>query len=95
MRLRRFDCPKCGKFLGRSDGSRLETNCRSCREIVTAVPLELQLTLECMRCSRRHNYEMPSQRPSYCVVCGSESLQPVPALQRPVEAPIPAMRGQA
>lgn len=90
MNLRRFDCPKCNKFLGRSDGTRLETKCRTCREIVTAIPLELQLTLECTRCGRRHYYETPTHRPTYCVVCGIDSLQ---SIKRPVEVPVPVMRG--
>lgn len=93
--LRRFDCPDCGKFLGRSDGSKLETRCPRCQEIVTASPLELQLTLECKQCGRRHYYETPDQRPTYCVICGRSSLVPVPALKRPVEAHTPAMRGSS
>ena len=91
--LRRFECPHCGKMLGRTDGSTLETDCRRCRCIVIAVPLELQLTLECKQCGRRHYYETPDQRPTYCVVCGLGSLLPVPALERPAEVPTPAMSG--
>lgn len=90
MNLRRFDCPKCGKFLGRSDGTQIETKCRSCRKIVTAVPLELQLQLECTRCGRRCYYEKPAHRPTYCVVCGSDSLQ---SIERPAEVPVPVLCG--
>jgi transcription elongation factor Elf1 len=93
--LRRFDCPDCGKFLGRSDGSQLETNCVRCHRVVMATPLELQLTLECERCGRRHYYETPDQRPTYCVVCGLDSLSPVPTLQRPIEVLTDSARGSA
>lgn len=90
--MRRFDCPDCGKFLGRSDGTVLETNCKRCGRIVNAKPLELQLTVECARCSRRHYYEVPAKRPKYCVVCGAESLQSVTL--RPTEAPTPLLTGR-
>lgn len=86
--MRRFDCPDCGKFLGRTDGTTLEAKCTRCRAVVTALPLDLQLALECARCSRRHHYENPASRPRYCVVCGAETLVPV---LRPAEAPTPVM----
>jgi len=85
MTLQRFDCPDCGKFLGRTDGSVLETKCAKCMRVVEAVPLELQLTLECAVCGRRRSYEKPAARPCVCVACGSQSLRPVTPL-RPAEA---------
>lgn len=86
--LRRFDCPDCGKFLGRTDGTSLETKCAKCMKIVEAVPLALQLTLECVVCGRRRSYERPAARPRVCVACGSQSLTPVefPTPLRPAEA---------
>ena len=91
--LRRFECPHCGKMLAESDGHVVKTNCRRCRQIVSGRALDLQMTLECKQCGRRHYYETPDQRPTYCVVCGLGSLLPVPALKRPTEVPTPATSG--
>jgi phage FluMu protein Com len=91
--LRRFDCPTCNKFLGRSDGSQLETKCARCAKVVLAKPLELQLAVECQRCGRRHHYETPQMRPTYCVACGLDSLTPITYGKRPQEVPTPAEIG--
>lgn len=85
MTLRRFDCPDCGKFLAKTDGTVLEIRCSRCTKVVNAVPLAHQLTLECAVCGRRRSYERPAVRPVVCVACGSHSLTPVQPL-RPAEA---------
>jgi len=84
--IRRFDCPDCGKFLGRTDGSVLETMCKRCRRPVFGVPLDLQYAMECDQCGRRRYYEAPPTRPSVCVICGTDTLIPITAVQRPDEA---------
>lgn len=83
--LQRFDCPDCGKFLAKTDGTVLEIRCSRCTKVVNAVPLAHQLTLECAVCGRRRSYERPATRPRVCVACGSQALQSVPQL-RPAEA---------
>jgi phage FluMu protein Com len=83
----RFECPDCDKFLGLSDGTSLETKCQRCGKVVQAKRVESQVTLECERCGRRHRYETPDQKPTYCVQCGTHSLREVPALNKPIEVP--------
>ena len=78
--LRRFECPTCRKFLGRSDGTVLETKCRRCECIVAGIAAALQITLECPRCGARQYQETAAVSSGYCVKCGCETLQPVPAL---------------
>ena len=85
--LRRFECPTCRKFLGRSDGTVLETKCRRCESIVVGLPAPLQVTLECPRCGRRQYQEAGAVPAGYCVRCGAGTLRVVPALARePVHA---------
>lgn len=86
MTLQRFDCPDCGKFLGKTDGSVLEAMCKRCKRPVFGVPLEMQCALECSDCGRRRYYENPPVRPSVCVICGTETLHPITAVPRPTEA---------
>lgn len=88
MTLQRFDCPDCGKFLARTNGTTLETKCIKCMKIVVGVPLGMHLTLECAVCGRRRSYEKPASRPRVCVACGGQSLTPIEVHTplRPAEA---------
>lgn len=81
--LARFECPKCSKLLCKADGGVVEGYCGRCKRVVRAVRQSLTLSLECTRCGRRHYFETPASRPTYCVACGTSSLaEVVPAQVR-------------
>lgn len=94
-----YRCPTCNRKLVQSDapiGVRFTVKCPRCVEIVEPVRSGevMHRTYRCTECGRTQNVERPTHERSYCVACGTSTLEvvtdrPVPAVEEvPETAPI-------
>lgn len=79
-----LDCrcpnPRCTRLLARRYREGLEIKCKGCGQIVQ-VPVThrpaFHVTYECSNCKRRQHVERPVGERTYCIVCGTQTLQRV------------------
>lgn len=89
-----YRCPRCARKLLQSDAPipvRVTVKCPRCVEVVEPVRNQevMHRTYRCTECGRTQHVERPDHDRSYCVACGTSTLEPVADRNAPVATEAP------